>query len=512
MSSRPSTEPATAQAPPPIVCHEVGRRFGSTWAVHPLDLVVRGGTVHSVVGENGAGKSTLLGLIGGRLAPTTGSVSINGHRVRGGSAREAQRLGLAVVYQEMMLVPALTALDNVFLGASARRVGLVRTGPMLDRFRDLCRSFGVTIDPGAPAADLPISQQQMLEIFRGIQAGARILVLDEPTAALAELERARLHDAIRRLRADGTAVVLVSHNLDEVMDLSDEISVMRNGRLIRTAPRSEWSRPSLIEHMVGRAVETRRLRTAPPASSGTRLRATGVSVPGILDDVSLSVDAGEIVGLWGLVGSGRTTFLRSLVGLERRSRGTLELDGAPAPWHRSVRMAARQGVVMVPEDRRQGLIMPMSGAANVCIGTAGRRRPVIDTAGESTRAAEGASLFGFARGRIADPVGLLSGGNQQKVLLTKWAQRRPRVMLVDEPTRGIDIGAKAEVLDSLVAMSERGMAVVVTSSDLEEVLAVADRILVFNRGRVADLLTAEDPRFCVEEIVRIGFEQREHAA
>ena len=515
MSSRRSIDTAgaaehEARQRPAIRCSGVGARFAENRAVQPLDLDIAPGRVHALVGENGAGKSTLLGLISGRVGPTAGHVEVHGHRTAGGSAREVQKLGVAVVYQEMTLIPALSAIDNIFLGDSSTRFGILDYRPMRKRFARLCEMFDVAIDPSALVSELPIAAQQMLEIFRGIEAGARTLLLDEPTAALAEFERERLHEVIRQLRRDGITVVIVSHNLDEVLALSDDITVLRNGRLTRTAPREEWTRQTLIQAMIGRAVETERYRkTGPPVAGPPRMRARGVTVPGLIEDVAVDVSPGEIVGLWGLVGSGRTTFLRSLVGLERNSRGDLELDGSAVAWNRSIRAAGRLGMVLVPEDRRQALIMGMSGTTNVCIAASTKPRLFLDRRGEAREASGASAFFGFQSRRIGESVGLLSGGNQQKLLLTKWANRDARVMLIDEPTRGIDIGAKAEVLASLVRLAERGSAIIVTSSDLEEVLAVADRILVFNQGRVADEIAFDDSRFTVEEIVRIGFEQKE---
>lgn len=513
MTSSPSTEIEVTPAPegpgsPILRCSGIGKRFGETWAVSPLDLRIDRGRVHALVGENGAGKSTLLGMICGRLSPTVGRVEIEGHQLKAGRPRQAQRLGVSAVYQEMTLVPTLTALQNVFLGHESTRFGIVRSSGMYQRFAELCDVFGISIDADALVSGLPIAQQQMLEILRAIESDAKVLVLDEPTAALAETERARLHDAIRTLRSRGTTIVLVSHHLDEVMALSDDITVLRNGRLIRSAPRSTWTRAGLIASMIGRDLSTARLNERSPVAA-ERLRVENVWAQTGRDGIDLSVRAGEIVGLWGLVGSGRSSFLRSLIGYDDHAAGRMIVDGEEVGWNRSVREAARRGIVLVPEDRRRALFMSMDAAANVCIGAERRRSPLIRRSREREETAGTAGYFGFDLARIGHPVGLLSGGNQQKVLLAKWAHRAPAVMLIDEPTRGIDIGAKAEVLASLDTLAREGTAVVMTSSDLEEVLAVADRLIVFSRGRAVTEIHPDDPRFNVADIVRLGFEHQE---
>ncbi|MFI5427619.1 sugar ABC transporter ATP-binding protein [Aeromicrobium sp. UC242_57] len=335
---------------------------------------------------------------------------------------------------------------------------------MRARYEELCDELDIHVPADMLARDLSVSQQQMLEIMRGVQSNGRILVLDEPTAALAEHERDTLYRVLRALTARGTTIVFVSHNLDEVLDLSDTITVLRDGQVVRSAPRAEWTRPTLIEHMVGRTVDVL-------ADRGTHqlgrevLSAERVSLPGVLDDISVTVRAGEIVGLWGLVGSGRTTFLRSLAGAEPASTGRLTLHGEAMPWPRSVRQAIHDGIVMVPESRKQALVLGMDGTSNYWLGRSRTRSPFLDRRDERTEAGDTGDVFAFRRARLGTPVRNLSGGNQQKVLLAKWAGHQPDVFLIDEPTRGIDIGAKAEVLSSLVRLASEGAAIVVTSSE-----------------------------------------------
>ncbi|MEV7423347.1 MULTISPECIES: sugar ABC transporter ATP-binding protein [unclassified Streptomyces] len=509
-ASGPAASRPVAQPPPPaVVCRGVGKVFGKTYAVRDVDLEIPAGAVHALVGENGAGKSTLLGMISGRLAADTGSVEVFDTVLGAGGPRKARGLGLVTVYQELTMVPALSAEANVFLGGQLTRHGLLSRREMRRRYERMCADFEVSIPADALARTLSVSQQQILEIMRGVQADGRVLLLDEPSAALAEHERDILYRILDRLRSRGTTIVFVSHNLEEVLRLSDTISVLRNGRLVETAPRERWNRQALIRSMVGREIGvTARGGTHEPG--GPALEASGVTVPGIVDDIGVRVHQGEIVGLWGLVGSGRTTFMRALAGLDRTSSGELRLGGEPVPWPRSARDAIRSGVVMVPEDRKNGLVPGMDAVGNVSVGvTRPTRLGRIDRGRERAEAEEFTRYFGFAADRLDAPVRHLSGGNQQKVLLAKWAARTPRVFLIDEPTRGIDVGAKSEVLASLVSLARDGAAVIVTSSELEEVLAIANRLLVFAKGRVVGEIPADSPRFRVRDIVRLGFHEKE---
>lgn len=491
-----------------VSCRQVSKRFANTKAVENMTIEIRPGTVHALVGENGAGKSTLLGMISGRLASDTGTIEIFGQQLHGGRPREARGLGLVAVYQELTMVPVLSAEANVFLGQTRTRAGVLARRQMRRRFTELCEFFEADIDPAAAAADLSVSQQQILEIMRGVESGARVLLLDEPTAALAERERDALYRVINRLRDQGTTIVIVSHNLDEVLTMSDDISVLRDGQLSRTAPRRDWDKQTLIRAMVGREVEVLAKR-GKAAGNTSVLEAVDVRLPGVLHGIDLTVAAGEIVGLWGLVGAGRTTFLRSLAGLEPTSSGSLTVDGTDIGWPRSTREAIAHGIVMVPEDRKNGLVLNMDGASNVWLGRRAPRRLRLDRRRERRDSTPYAQFFGFKPSRLKDPVIELSGGNQQKVLLAKWAARDPRVFLIDEPTRGIDIGAKSEVLTSLVSLAEAGSAVVMTSSELEEVLAISHRLIVFVHGHAMASLNASDPHFRVADVVHMGFRDEE---
>ena len=347
----------------------------------------------------------------------------------------------------------------------------------------------------------------MLEIMRGVQFDARVLLLDEPSAALAEHERETLHRVLRDIAAAGTTVVFVSHNLDEVLDLSDTISVMRDGRLMATEPAAAWTKEELIKAMIGRDLIVSDELHDP--TSELILQLSAVQVGEFLHDVELELKVGEILGVWGLVGSGRTTFMRAVAGLEPTSSGVLQVDGKTVPWPRRAADAIRAGIVMVPEDRKTGLVMSMDAVDNYWLGRTSRglTRWLLRRRVEAGPVRQGGVFFGFDPKRAERPVRTLSGGNQQKVMLTKWTGREPRVFLIDEPTRGIDVGAKAEVLTSLKQLAKAGAGVVMTSSELEEVLAVSHRLLVFAQGHVVAEISRDDPRFTVEQIVRMGFKE-----
>jgi len=494
-----------------ITCQNVSKKFGNNRAVVDVSIAITPGTIHALVGENGAGKSTLLGMISGRLIADNGGIRVFEHALRGGRPREARALGLVAVYQELTMVPTFSAEANVFLGQTKAHGGVLARSRMRRRYQELSDFFDVDIPPDVPTATLPVSQQQILEIMRGVESGARILLLDEPTAALAERERDLLYRVLNRLRTQGTTIVIVSHNLDEVLALSDDISVLRDGALSRSAPRAEWDKQALVRAMVGREVEVIAQRSENKPGKAV-LDVWDVRLPGVLHDISVTVRSGEIVGLWGLVGAGRTTFMRSVAGLEATSSGRMSLDGKARSWPRNTRTAIAAGIVMVPEDRKNGLVLSMDGASNIWLGRRMGSRLRLNRRAERERSGPFASFFGFRADRLRDPVEELSGGNQQKVLLAKWAAREPRVFLIDEPTRGIDIGAKSEVLTSLVRLASEGSAILVTSSELEEVLAICHRLVVIAGGRVVDTLEPGDSRFQVEDIVRMGFRGEEAAS
>ena len=467
------------------------KAFGGIVALGGASLAVRPGTVHALVGENGAGKSTALGAIAGRLQVDSGSISVAGHHASRITPRAAQALGVAAIYQELTIIPGLSACANVHLGHTPVRGGFLEEPVMRSRFKDVCARVGVSIPPDARAGDLSVADQQMLEIMRALESRAQIILLDEPTSSLVQAERENLFRIMRELRGDGVTMVLVSHNLAEVLAISDEITVFRNGLTVKTATADQWTRDSLLVAMLGRAAPDLMAshRATQPADGRDFVRIESLHVPGILDGVSTEARRGEILGIAGLVGSGRTTFLRALAGLEPSARGRLLMDGTEVRWPTSARQARRLGFALVPEDRKgQGLLMHMTSRENVGIGSlAVFSRAGFVRRGKMTREVrEVAKAFALDPSRLEQPVRNLSGGNQQKVMLARWQLARPKVLLADEPTRGIDVGAKAAILASLRDFASDGATVIVVSSELEELTVLADRVVVLAHGRLVD--------------------------
>lgn len=491
-----------------LACTGVSKRFKATVALDDVHLEIESGTIHALVGQNGAGKSTLLGILAGRIAADAGQIRVFGVDAELGQPRAARHHGIVAIYQELTTVPALTAVENVFLGQQMNRAGVLTAGAMNAQFTELCDHLGHQIDPNSVAGRLSTADQQLLEIMRGVQSRARVILFDEPTASLAPVERSALFRLMRDLRCQGVTMVLVSHNLDEVLDIADTVTVFRNGRLQATAKAEAWTKRTLVEAMLGGAPGSGALGAAlvdeESTAAGTRATTTGrevvagvrgLSVRGVLDDVHLTLHRGEILGIAGLVGSGRSTLLRALAGLEPTARGSLTVDDQEVRWPRTVRHALRHGIAMVPEDRKtQGLVAAMSARENIAMGDlAGMSRfGWISRRRMRARTTEMAALFGLDPQRLNSPIRDLSGGNQQKALLARWGLVPPKVLLADEPTRGIDIGAKAEVFRALRDFASRGTAVVFVSSELEEIVALSDRVLVVAGGRVVDVIAAAD--------------------
>ncbi|CUR58900.1 ABC transporter, ATP binding subunit (putative high-affinity D-ribose transport) [metagenome] len=539
-SAKPTSEPGAVAASldvstesDTLELHGVSKTFGAVRALAGIDLTCRPGEVHALVGQNGAGKSTALGVLSGRVAPDSGSVSAFGVQLGDGDPRSAIAAGILTIYQELTILPALSAEANVFLGAPPGKAGLLNKREARRRYVELCRSIGVNPLPaGRPAGDASVSSQQMLEIMRALALNARAILFDEPTASLSAAERTVFHRLVRALRDSGIVVVLVSHNLDEILDLADHVTVFRDGKLSDSRPTAEWTKLTLIESMVGhhgsdtldlaRALEGRAPRAPAHAAfqSSTDddvplLRVRGVRIPGKLHDIDFHIHAGEIVGIAGLVGSGRSTFLRALAGAQRPGGGDLFVDGELHRWPRDVRAAQRLGVALLPEERKtQGLFGAMSSADNVVVSDLS----AVSTGGVLSRtrlrraAAESSARFGFAPDRLSQPARTLSGGNQQKLMLARWTHRRPRVLLVDEPTRGIDVASKAHTLEMLEELAATGLAIVLVSSELEEILAVSSRVEVFAHGHHVQSFDSRRDTFDLPMVVHAAFNNKENAS
>jgi ABC-type sugar transport system ATPase subunit len=472
---------------PLVEVRNVWKHFGGVQALADVSITIGRGSVHGLVGENGAGKSTLAKIIGGVHKPDEGELLVDGEPVRFPSPRGALAIGIASIAQEIALVPARTVLENVFLGIESAQLGVVQQGGLLRRFAELDQRTGFELKPGDRVGELRTAEQQKVEILRAIARNARLILMDEPTAALTVDESDRLLDIIRRLAAAGTSVVLVSHQLKEVLAVAETVTVMRDGELVRTGPASQETPHSLVTAMIGRELDlTFPSKNPPPTAARTVLEVRNLSRSGIIEDISFSVKEGEIVGLAGLVGSGRSEVARAIFGADRMDGGEIFVEDRRMRA-RGPRGAAARGVVMVPESRKdQGLFMIRPIRENLTLSTISEVATlgVVRSRAEKARARELASQVDVRASSLEAPLGSLSGGNQQKVLFAKWLARRPNVLLADEPTRGVDVGAKRQIAELIVRLAAGGMGVLLISSEIEEVLGLAHRVLVMRSGRI----------------------------
>ena len=500
--------------------HGIEKRFGESHALKGVSLLVHAGTVHALVGENGAGKSTMLGIATGRVAPTRGQVTVFGERLRPNRPRHARHLGVAAIYQELTTVPALSALENVFLGAQPARRGFVNKRLALARYEELSERVGIAVPPEVAAGSLSVSEQQMLEIMRAMTLDARVVLFDEPTSALPEQQREAFFRVVDDLRREGCAIVLVSHNLDEVAAHADQVSVFRDGEVVAQKPARQWTKAALVSAMIGAdkagSLGEYFLDSAPKRDSDLRpapgprpdvVMTAVIDLPGRLNSVELTVRKGEIVGIAGLVGSGRSSLLRTLAGLEPHASGSLVVGTTQVRIPRNPREALRLGLDLIPEDRKNdGLCLNLRAADNIVLSDLSlvARRGMISDRKLLRRAAEIAQEIAFAPIRVPEMTRWLSGGNQQKLLIGRWRHAPPRVLLADEPTRGVDIGAKAEILLTLREFAAQGGAVLFVSSELEEVLATSDRTLVLRNGHLVAELDP-GPQYTVKAVLQAAF-------
>ena len=474
----------------------VSKAYGGTVALDAVDFDVERGRVAVLIGENGAGKSTLMRILAGVEAPTRGRLLLDGHPVLFGSPRAAATAGIAIIHQELSLFPDLTVAENVFAGREPLRLGCVDRARAEREARAVLARLEQPIDPQARCGALPLGQQQIVEIARALVREARVLVMDEPTSALSSAEVAALFRLIRELRARGTGIVYVSHRLEELMEIGDRLTVLRDGRRVAVAEAGDASVSWIVEQMIGRPVGGPATHPPPPAGE-MLLEVDGLSLcrgdgRPLLDDVSLGVAAGEVVGLYGLMGAGRTELLECLAGARPATGGTIRLRGERVE-RLDLPARLRRGVFLVPEDRQgAGLFPSLSVARNMTLASlrAHVRGLALSPAAESETVARMAGDLGIASARPELPIGALSGGNQQKVVIARALLTRPRVLLLDEPTRGVDVGAKDELRSLVRRLAREGVGVVFVSSDLEEVVGVADRILVLSNGKVTGRFAA----------------------
>jgi ribose transport system ATP-binding protein len=466
------------------------KRFPGVLALGGVDLDVRPGEVHCLLGQNGAGKSTLIKVLSAAYQPDEGTITWDGEQVRLHTPVAAMRLGISTIYQELDLVPGLTVTENIFLGHELARGGFTRRGEATDRARALLARLGHSeIGPHRMVGDLPPAGQQIVSMARALSHDTRLLVLDEPSAVLDQEEVRNLFRVIRDLTEEGVAIVYISHRLEEIREIGDRITVLKDGRTVATGlPVDETPTSELIRLMTGRSIEyVFPPRPAEPRDTGDPvLEVRGLAGDGRFRDVDLTVHAGEIVGLAGLVGSGRSEILETVYGARRASAGTVTVNGRKLR-RGSVRSAVAAGVGLAPEERKsQGLLLDQAVYRNITLSSLPRfaRGGFLDQGEERRRAEELNKSLDVRPAGVERPVRNLSGGNQQKVVLARWLLRDCRVLLLDEPTRGVDVGARTEVYQLIRRLADEGVAVVVVSSEVEEVLGLADRVLVIRDGVV----------------------------
>jgi rhamnose transport system ATP-binding protein len=470
---------------PAVRTEELCVAFGGVQVLKNAGITLRPREVHGLVGENGAGKSTLAKLIGGVYAPEAGRIYVHGQEVHHTNPRAAMARGIALIHQEPLTFPDLTVAENIFIGRQPRCAGRVDWSAMFRRSGEILSSLGVKIDPRAKVRGLSIADQQMVEMAAALSQNARIFLMDETTAALTPTEVKDLFRIMSRLREQGAAIAFIGHRMEEIFEICNRITVLRDGEIVAEMLTKETTVPQVLRLMVGRAVETLFVKDVKHEIGQPVLEVKNLSRDGEFSQISFQVRAGEIVGLAGLVGAGRTELARAIFGVTRPDSGEVFIDGKPARLT-TPRRAMRRGLALVPEDRQHhGVLMPASVWLNATLGVASRfsRLGWRRDSDAKRAAAEYVRTLRVRLRSINQPIRELSGGNQQKGVLAKWLLTKPRVMILDEPTRGIDIGAKGEVHRLITEMAAAGMAVLMISSELPEVLSMSDRVLVMREGR-----------------------------
>ncbi len=486
-----------------LLAEHVSKSFAGVRALHDVDFELRCGEVHALMGENGAGKSTLMKILAGVHTSYEGAIAVEGRAVAFSGVRDAQEAGIAIIHQELNLVPELSVADNIFLGREPLIGGL-----LIDRARmrraagRLLQRLGVRIAADSRVSDLRVGEQQLVEIAKALSLDARILIMDEPTSALSTSECETLFKIVRQLASEGVAIIYTSHRIEEVLDLADRVTVLRDGRRVVTAPIGELSRAAIISAMVGRDMAAGECRSSAP--SGAEVLAVHnltLDVPGphgwkrMLHGVSFELRRGEVLGIGGLLGAGRTEILESIFGVARGWRGgEIAIDGAPVEIN-SPADAYRLGVALVSEDRKErGLHLSASICDNIALPSIGAmsRFGLRSFAGERRLAADMVQRLAVRCTGIGQATAALSGGNQQKVVIGKWLATEPRILLLDEPTRGIDIGAKQEIYRLIFDLASQGLGIVVVTSEMPELLLLSDRILVMCEGRQTGVIAREN--------------------
>jgi ribose transport system ATP-binding protein len=470
----------------------ITKRFPGVTALDGVDFELEKGEVHVILGENGAGKSTLIKMLSGAYHPDEGEILLDGQRVEISSAAVAQSKGISTIYQEFNLVPQLTVAENIFLGRQPRRFGIVDNRQMRDEARGLLERIKVRVGPDDPVSTLGVAQRQMVEIAKALSLDARILIMDEPTASLSGQEVERLFEIVRGLKEEEVGVIFISHHLEEVTEIGDRVTVLRDGKMVGQVP-ATTDHQELVRMMVGRSIEDQFPRRQPVVGE-VLLDVKELSREGVLHDISFQVRAGEVVGIAGIVGAGRTELARAIFGADPLDSGEVWVEGRRIERF-DPREAKHSGIGFITEDRQgQGIVPPLSVAENLALASLGR----YTTAGLVNRkeqrglAQKMIEELNIRTPSLEQEIRYLSGGNQQKVVIGKWLLADSKVLIMDEPTRGIDVGAKVEIYELMNELTEEGAGILMISSDLPEVLGMSDRILVMAGGRITGELSSEE--------------------
>jgi ribose transport system ATP-binding protein len=481
-------------APKLLAMRGITKRFPGVVALEGVSLSLDGGEVLALMGENGAGKSTLMKVLGGAYLPDAGEIVIDGEPVVLDGVGAAKRRGIALIHQELMLAPNLDITANIFLGneGAASLMAPLRRKEMIARAVALLSRVGLRAAPGTPVSALTAGQMQMVEIAKALSLSARIIVMDEPTSSLTSGESEQLFKIIRQLRAEGIGIIYISHRMDEVLDLADRVTVLRDGRWVGDLTRAEATHDKIVAMMVGRELSNAYFPPKHSRPAGEPILVVkDVIVPGATARVSFTALRGEILGFAGLVGSGRTELMATIFGVTPALGGSMTLEGKPY-WPRSSRDAIRKGVYLAPEDRkRNGLVLPMSVAQNTSLPNVANyaRLGWLDRSSERRVAEAEVQRLRTKTPNVNQKVVNLSGGNQQKVVLGKWLAMNPRILILDEPTRGIDVGAKAEIYRHMEALSEQGITILMVSSEMAEIVGMSHRVVVMHERRIKGLLS-----------------------
>ncbi|RLJ40998.1 monosaccharide ABC transporter ATP-binding protein (CUT2 family) [Litoreibacter meonggei] len=481
---------------------KICRSFGPVQVLHDVDITLAAGEVHALIGENGAGKSTTMKIMSGYLAPTSGVVALNDAPVSFVNSQDAEAQGVVLIHQEFNLAEQLSVEQNIFLGHEKKRGFLLDKAAMQAEARALLARLNCQVDPSARVSDIANADKQMVEIAKALSRNARVLIMDEPTAVLTEREAEVLFDQVDRLKAEGVAILFTSHKLDEVKRISDQITILRDGHVVSQGPTSDYNEDQMAEAMVGRDVSSLYPERTVPVGSEAALEVKGLSVAGFAHDISFTLKKGEILGISGLIGSGRTETMEGLVGL-RSTTGEVRLNGKVVHL-KSPQQAQAAGVCYLTEDRKsRGLLLTKGMRENLTLQCLPDFTNVlIDQKSEDAALTKAIEDFDIRAPSRDVAVGNLSGGNQQKLLIAKVMLADPDIVIIDEPTRGIDIGTKQQIYEFIHALSGQGKSIIVISSEMQEVIGLADRVLVMRMGRIAGEVSGDD--LTEDKIVRLA--------